>query len=312
MADGGGLQTGSRLIYRQDGSAPVEGLTDGETYYAVVTGRGSDGSVIFQLARTLDEARRDTPAVIDIGRSGMTGTGHRFERYQGEVEAYALAAANPLPPVAATAGTAASIQGGAIVAARDVAVTARQVTDLDAAGMAGGFGGYTGVGAGLSFATVNADASAYVAAGASLSGLSSAERLGLVIDASSTTSITSTAVAAGGGFYVGLGASVSVVRDTSSARAYLGAAPSFQGRDTDWIEGAGATLRNVGSVSVTATVDATAASRRAPSAPGSWALVRPSCRAPRPSPPSRASAPAPRSARPMTRRPARSRWRRCA
>ncbi len=258
VADGAGLQTGSRLIYRQDGSAPVEGLRDGETYYAVVTGRGSDGSVIFQLARTLDEARRETPSIIDIGKTGMTGSGHRFERYQGEAEAYALAAANPLPPVAATAGTVASIQSGAVIVARDAAVTARQRTDLDAAGLAGGFAGSAGVGAGLSFATVNADASAYVAAGAGLSGLSSADRLGLAIDATSTTSITSTAVAAGGGFYVGLGASVSVVRDTSSARAYLGASPSFQGRDTDWIEGVGATLRNIGSVSVTATVDATA------------------------------------------------------
>ncbi|MGQ3353711.1 MAG: beta strand repeat-containing protein, partial [Phreatobacter sp.] len=259
VADAAGLKTGTRLIYRQDGAAPVQGLADGETYYAIVTATGSDGSAKIKLARTLDEARREDAAGIDIGTAGLIGSGHRFERYEGEVEAYRLAQAHRGPPqVAATAGTVAAVHGGAVVVAKDVAVTARQVTDLDIAGLAGGFGGLGGVGAGLSLATVDADASAYVASGASLSGLSTADRLGLVIDAGTTSSITSTAVAAGGGLYVGLGASVSVVRDTSSARAYLGASPNFAGADTDWVEGTGASLRNIGAVSVTSMVDATA------------------------------------------------------
>src|SRR5262249_27661849 len=62
-----GFTTGEAVTYRAHG-VPIQGLVDGDTYYAVVV-----SSTTIQLARTRADALAATPVVIALNAANATG-----------------------------------------------------------------------------------------------------------------------------------------------------------------------------------------------------------------------------------------------
>ncbi len=161
-----------------------------------------------------------------IGKSAQTSLNTRGP---SGTSLRALIASNATP-----AGTQAYIEGGATVrAGGGITVDAKDRTEAQFIG-AGGGGGLVGVGA--TIRVLNLANNARASAGGYLFAGGQIRVNGEVIE-----NVEQTSVAFGGGF-VGLGASVSVINDTSTAHAFIAD---------------GATIDNAGSIFITATSNQT-------------------------------------------------------
>ncbi len=135
---------------------------------------------------------------------------------------------------------------------------AGQALDTNANSGALAIGVMGGVGVGVTYVAVDADVAAYIAPGTSVAGWSTTERVNVAVDGRLTHIADTVGVAGGGGYFGAGAAALAFQRDTSSARAYIGAAPTKDG-DAAVAEGVSsfpsapkaAELTSVGSVSVT-------------------------------------------------------------
>ncbi len=66
-----GLQTGDKVVYYNDGGTNINGLTDGQVYYAIVV-----NSTTIKLATSYDYAKAGT--AINISNTGVEGRAHRI------------------------------------------------------------------------------------------------------------------------------------------------------------------------------------------------------------------------------------------
>ena len=71
---GTAIATGDAVIYSSGGSTPIGGLTDGQTYYAIVVGTGTFGAQQIRLATTRDRAV--SGLAITLNAALATGTAH--------------------------------------------------------------------------------------------------------------------------------------------------------------------------------------------------------------------------------------------
>ncbi len=70
-----GFQPGQAIVYRKGSGAPIGGLVEGQTYYAVIEPASPN---LLRLANSQEDAVRTDPVVVGLSGSGVTGTGHGF------------------------------------------------------------------------------------------------------------------------------------------------------------------------------------------------------------------------------------------
>lgn len=242
-----GLKTGETLIYSSGGGQAIGGLEDGKGYYAIVN--AADPTRI-RLAATYEDAQAGR--AIDINAATATGANHRLAGSGAEIANLARTgigsspagrvstAVNAIGNV--TSGTTAGIQSGAAIVATDVAVKANQGLDFTAraGGAAAGLAGAIGVG--VAVVNIDADTTAYIANGVSVTGLNPTAGT-LTIDARLNADVHTLGFGGAVSGFVSLGGAVSFITDHSSARALLGAAPG--NGDSSIIQASSASGRTV-------------------------------------------------------------------
>jgi len=256
LGAGNGLKTGQQVTYHKGvaGNTVVGGLVDGQTYYVrsesggyvalydtkahasaggstgrvdlLDKGSGQDhsfsygvgpsaGSVVFDpadkhAAPDADESGSSSERLASIGKLGSTSLA--THKPTSASVTGALATAPLLPP-----GTSASIAGGAQVTTTNGDIKVNAVEDLELTMFTGGFaGGAVGAGAGITVASVASNVTA--SAGGTLSAGGN-----LTVSATLDEDINIQSFAGGVGF-VGLGAAVAVLNDSSTTSA--GIAPN--------------------------------------------------------------------------------------
>jgi hypothetical protein len=226
-----GLKTGDAVLYRAGGGTPINGLTDGTTYFAIV-----DPGAPTKLRLASSHQAATAGQAIAITRTGATGNQHRLlinaaGAGGGSIANAAVAETKSNSPAgrvsAATSGTVgvgsgttAAIDGGATVTARSVGVHARQKL-VDAALTGGIGGGLIALGLGIAVVDVEADVSAYVGPSATVTAIGAGGRLTVGAQLDETVRVLGFAAAAAG--YISLGSAVAVVKSRGDVRALLGA-----------------------------------------------------------------------------------------
>ncbi|MBM4043507.1 MAG: hypothetical protein FJ279_00180, partial [Planctomycetes bacterium] len=230
FADAHGFATGDALVYDSGDGASVGGLTDGETYYVVVT----DANTI-QLAATRDDALAATPVTIDLDPTAATGAAHNLAATQnarlvGEASADAGAAVGSSAPDGSTvtnaveathvpAGTSAYIgTQAAVIAGRHLDVSAQEHVDVHV--VTGGGTLALGVGIGGAVSVVNVGET--VTATVSGSTMRAGDTGNVTVTAALDSDLHGEAYVGGVGGLVSLGAQVAILNDSSEVSASVG------------------------------------------------------------------------------------------
>jgi hypothetical protein len=252
------LATGDTITYSANGNQTIGGLTDGGTYFVIVT-----DSTHIELAASYNDAIAGDAITLDT--AGASGS-QLFMAGQNDIANSARSTAStaaPSNPANTTtlsgtvaSGTTAAIDGGGVITANTVTVTADQQMQVTVPAGGGAFGGVA-IGVGLAVVTLESNVSAYIGPAVQIEGQGGSGNLTVSANRDSTVTVPGVAGVFSG--FGSIGAAVADVSDTSSVVAFLGADYNSDGvlegsSTTNPMEVGGA---GFASVSVTATQNAT-------------------------------------------------------
>jgi hypothetical protein len=252
------LATGDTITYSANGNQTIGGLTDGGTYFVIVT-----DSTHIELAASYNDAIAGDAITLDTaGASGsqLFMAGQNDIANSARSTASTAAPSNPAntTPLSGTvaSGTTAAIDGGGVITANTVTVTADQQMQVTVPAGGGAFGGVA-IGVGLAVVTLESNVSAYIGPAVQIEGQGGSGNLTVSANRDSTVTVPGVAGVFSG--FGSIGAAVADVSDTSSVVAFLGADYNSDGvlegsSTTNPMEVGGA---GFASVSVTATQNAT-------------------------------------------------------
>ena len=223
-----GLQTGDKVRYESSGSV-IGGLQNHRDYYVIKIDKDH-----FAFADTLADASGGRALDLTSGGSGTQtvrgGSTATTTDARGTVAGSGVGSQIGAATGAGTgisSGTTAAIDIGARVVASSVDVNARNRTRLDLLTGGIGVGGVAGLGLGVVVANVDSDVSAFIAHGTVIDGIDADLANGgdgdLIVNAKLDSVVRAIGFAGAAGGFIGLGAAVSVVNDTSDVRALIGA-----------------------------------------------------------------------------------------
>ncbi len=224
-----GLETGDTVVYDANGGTAINGLTDGQTYFAIVNSADPDE---VQLASSYENAEAGN--AIAISYSEMTGNQQTLASGNaGLADMGRAAVSRDAPPNVGTAlgstalisGTTAGIDNNAVIVTGTLDLQANE--DLDYTGRAGaiGIGGAASLGVGIAVFNSDTPVTAYIAPGVTIEGgINPGDDLTVAATLNSTVNLLGFAGAISG--FVSLGGAVSVINDSSAAVATIGASPT--------------------------------------------------------------------------------------
>ena len=268
------LHEGDQVVYHNGGGTDIGGLTDGKTYIVHVADPSSSKLSLIDGV---------TGQNVDLTGSGGSSNNNSLTLRAASLGNMArgdVSASSPAGEVSGatgatsgvSSGTTAAILSRATVTAKTVDVNARNHTELDLLTGGIGLGLGAGIGLGIVVATVDSDVSAFVAQDTIVNGIdANADGDGnLTVNAQLDSTIRSLGFAGAAGGFVGLGSAVSVVSDTSSVRALLGASVDSNGNvvQATGVSGGAEIGATTGFANVAVTADATRTLRIATGAGG--------------------------------------------
>ena len=243
------LVTGDPVTYHANGGTPITGLTDGQTYYAIVNGSNPNQ---IQLASSLTDA--DNDRALNISYSGPSGSQQLSFGNAGLANSArsTISGQSPSNTVDSSiqnpdliSGTTAGIAAGAVITTGTLDIEAN--SELNYNGIAGAVAvGGGALGVGLAVLYIDTPVTAYIAPHVNITGKPSHD---LTVAATLNSTIDQLGAAGAVSGFVSLAGAVSLISDSSSAEALLGATPVDNGNHFN--EGDGDTITGFRNVSVT-------------------------------------------------------------
>ncbi len=222
------LHTGDAITYNAEGSTPIGGLFDGQTYFVIVDPANPDR---ISLAATFADANAGHAITLSVTAS--TGSSQLFvagsSGIQSDAQTQDSGALPSNSPIGAStgnkssvaSGTTASIDNGASIVAANVDVQASQAMTINVEGGGAGIGLGAALGVGVAVITVQSDVSAYIGT-ATITGGGPGS---VTIAATRNSTIDAIGLEGAASGFLSLGGAVAIVSDTSAVSALLGGEP---------------------------------------------------------------------------------------